>query len=227
MKRSLVLCLLLLTAAVVYAGDIATFVDLGFSNDSRYFMFGQYGAQEATSKLYADLYLVNVRTNAFVANGVKHQDYQETLQPGQGAVGALISIVVDTLPLSRQYGINYRKPGRLLYILMDGQAPQPHLQFRDFPTGRSYTIDLQQSQYGSGNSVSSSFYITMKVTTGSTSHTYTVGLPDYRRSGVRNYRIRRIIASPDDKSVVFVVEKEEVDKNGVNVRYMVETAQLN
>ena len=54
-----------------------------------------------------------------------------------------------------------------------------------------------------------------------TSHT--VGLPDYWRNGVRRYQIKQVLLAPDDRSVVIVIERQEQDSGGVNIRYMVET----
>ena len=53
--------------------------------------------------------------------------------------------------------------------------------------------------------------------------THTVGLPDYWRKGVRRYKIKQVLLAPDERSVVIVVEREEQDSTGVNIRYMVET----
>jgi predicted secreted protein len=55
---------------------------------------------------------------------------------------------------------------------------------------------------------------------------YTVGRPNYKRKGVLSYRISQVILSPDEESLVFVVEKEEQDHDGVNIRYMVETVKI-
>ena len=44
MKKSVVCCLFLaLGLSVLSAGDVATFVDKGFSEDGKYYVFGQYG----------------------------------------------------------------------------------------------------------------------------------------------------------------------------------------
>jgi predicted secreted protein len=50
-----------------------------------------------------------------------------------------------------------------------------------------------------------------------------VGLPDYWRQGVRQYKIKQVLLAPDDRSVVIVVERQEQDATGANIRYMVET----
>ena len=62
--------LILLGASLLFAGDIARFVNLGFSHDNRYFMFAQYGVKEGTSFPYADLFVVDVPTNRFASQGV-------------------------------------------------------------------------------------------------------------------------------------------------------------
>ncbi len=52
------------------------------------------------------------------------------------------------------------------------------------------------------------------------------GNPDIKRQGVKAYVIRRIIAAPDEKTFVFIVEKRMVDKGDPAVRYMVEALKL-
>lgn len=232
MKLTAVLCLLVFLAAALPAGDIATFVNLGFSDDSRYFMFGQYGADEETAKLYAELYAVDVRANRFVSSGSKKATYDEQIAPGQDGIGALITLYRDTIGIVQQHRINHMMSGRLLYLLVNGDEPKSNLKFRDFETGRAYTISLVQSSSGSGESLSSSFHINVTVEKGAKGspqyslRQYTVGLPTYRRTGVANYRITQVLASPGEGSLIFVIEKEEVAKSGVNVRFMVETLQL-
>lgn len=226
-KRVLLICLLLLVAVVGFAGDIASFQNLGFSENGRYFVFGQYGVLEGSLKLYAELYAVDVRANRFVPNGTRTAEYDEKLEPGNNGIGALFTLFRSSDALIRQYDINHMKTGRLLYILVNGDEPKSHLEFRDFSTGRSYTIDLIQMRSGSDDSVSSSFHVNLAVREKNGSQKYyTVGLPNYRRTGVLQYKIRRILLSPDGTSLVFVVEKEEVNDSGVNVRYMVETVNI-
>ena len=83
---------------------------------------------------------------------------------------------------------------------------------------------LIQSSKGSGDSVQSSFHlvVTVEETSGRIA-SHTVGLPDYWRKGVKRYRIKQVLLAPDERSVVIVVEREEQDSTGVNIRYMVET----
>lgn len=220
-------CLVFFAVSMLYAGDVATFANLGFSNDSKYFMFGVYGVVDDGSSQYAEIYLVDVPGNRFVPGGSNQSVYDEPPTPGQDGFGALLTLYRDTIDRAKKYQINPLRSGRLLYVLVDGNVPKPVLTFRDFETGRSFRIELLQSKFGSGESVSASFHINLTVTSGGTDKYYTIGLPDYRRPGVRAYRIRRIYASPDNEALVFVVEKEEYAKTGYDVRYMVETVRVN
>jgi predicted secreted protein len=58
-----------------------------------------------------------------------------------------------------------------------------------------------------------------------TTRSLTAGDLGYRRSGVKSYHIKQIILAPDGVSLVFIVQKEEQDNSGNNIRYMVETAR--
>jgi predicted secreted protein len=40
------------------------------------------------------------------------------------------------------------------------------------------------------------------------------------------YRIKQVMFAPDEKSLVFVIEKELLDGSGPSIRYMVETVKL-
>lgn len=227
MKRALGFCLLFLLAGTVCSGDIASFQNLGFSPDGRYFMFGQYGIHEDSLQHYAQIYTVDVPANRFVPNGTLDETYDEELEPGQSGIGALFTLYGEADSLVSRYRINHMMSGRLLYILINGREPKEHLEFQDFVAKKKYKVDLLQSTFGSGENVSASFHINLSVTDkdGKQKH-FTVGLPDYRREGVRRYQIRQILLAPDDTSVVFIVEKEENAETGVNIRYMVETVQV-
>ncbi len=224
-KRSALAAVLFFCTGLLFAGDVANFVNLGFSPDSRYFMFGQYGVTEGMVA-YAGLYAVDVAHDQFVPNGEKSGRYLGSLEPGEDGRGELYNLIADNAALARRLHINHLLTGRVLYLLLDGQQPKPTLHFRDFQTGNDYTVALDQFQYSSSQ-VSSSFSIDVTIHTakGKTLH-FTVGLPNYKRIGVESYRIRRIVVGPNNRSLVFVIEKQEKDKDGVNVRYMVDTLAL-
>lgn len=224
-KRWALMGALLFCARVVFGGDVATFVNLGFSPDAKYFLFGEYGVN-GNQHPYADLFGVNVPENEFVPNGVRSKVYDDKANASQDGLGAFLTLFSDYVPLSQRYHINHLLPGRAIYLLVDGSPPPARIEFRDFLRKNEYIVSLNQFKYGSGANVSASFAIELTIhdSKGNNLH-YTVGLPNFRRPGVESYRIRKIILAPDNRSLVFVVAKRERDKNGVNVRYMVETVR--
>ena len=187
-------------------------------------MFAQYGAVEKTALPYAELFVVDVAANRFVSGGVKKATYNHPIQPGLDGQGALFNLLTDSVDLKKRRGINHVLTGRLVYILLDGAEPKSQLEFRDFQDKKKYRITLVQSSRGNGTEVSSSFHLVVTVEeTDGRFNSHTVGLPDYWRKGVRSYKIKQVLLAPDERSVIIVVQREEQDSGGVNIRYMVET----
>jgi len=190
-------------------------------------MFGQYGIDQSAGKPYAETYFVDSRKNDFVDKGVLRRSFDASLEPGQDAVGALFALVGDQQAMVSKYKIDHLRPGRLLYVLLDGQEPPASLSFRDFKTGANFEVSLNQSSSESKGGLSSSFGIALSLTAKDGGTKRVVGgNPDIKRQGVKAYVIRRIIAAPDEKTLVFIVEKRTVDKGEPAVRYMVEALKL-
>jgi predicted secreted protein len=213
--------------AFLYAGDIATYTNLGFSEDSRYFMFGQYGIEEAKNQPYAEVFVVDLKANDFVPKGTKKVVYPVAVLPGQDGSGALYMVLRESKALVDSYKINHIKTGRVVYLLINGHEPKSTLEFRDFQGGSSYVVNLIQNTFGKDAEIESSFHINLSVTDAKgTTKAYTIGLPDFKRKGVRTYRIKQVVFSPDEKNLVFMVEREETAGKSINIRYMVETVNL-
>jgi predicted secreted protein len=222
-RIALVWALILLAASLASAGDVAQFVNLGFSKDGKYFMFGQYGVAEKDSSAWADTFIVDVRANAFAPKGTERFAGTQPVDPGANGLGALLNVLAVTLPRTKLLHIDHLSTGRLLYVLLDGAQAADTLEFRDFQTGRSYKVALTQTGASDGGA-SYSISVTVTEKDGNT-HAFTAGNPTYARRGVQAYHIKQIILGPDGASLVFVVQKEEKDTHGANVRYMVETAR--
>jgi predicted secreted protein len=219
--------LLLVISSYLCAGDVANFVNLGFSEDAETFMFGQYGIDSEESKPFAELYAVDVAENVFETDGVKRQTYDVELSPGMDGSGALYTILGDSASLVDRYEINHLTPGRIVYLLVNGEEPESSIDFRDFNTGNRFQVELVQSKRGSGNDVRAAFHIQLSVTfADGTVEARTVGLPNYYRDGVSQYRISHIYLGPNEQSLVFVVQKERLRESGKTVRYMVETTAI-
>ncbi|ADK79416.1 DUF2259 domain-containing protein [Sediminispirochaeta smaragdinae] len=226
-KRALLAAFLLtLACSGAFAGDVAVFENLGFSDDSRYLLFGQYGILSDETRAYAELYAVDVAKNSYLSGGVLKKVYSDEIFPGQDGSGALYMALREFSPIVSKYKFNHLATGRMVYLLLNGAEPQDRLEFRDFQRGDSFSVDLIQHRYGEGEgtNLSSSFHISVMITDAAgKSRTYQVGHPDFKRKGVLEYRIKEVFFSPDEKGLVFVVERDEVDGNGNNIRYMVET----
>ena len=229
MKIRLAVFSLLMTiscAFSAFAGDVASFVNLGFSDDSAYFMFGFHGTDG--DRPFAEIYTVDVKANAFVSGGTARESFWETLQPGQDASGAFYTLLGKNNTLVQKFRIKHLRQGRLLYVLLGGDSAKGSLEFRDFTTQNRYSVDLIQNTMGSGDKVKSAFSVKLTMTQASGSpRSYTLGRPDYYREKVMGYRIRQILLSPDEKNLVCVVERDHYSPSGKSVRYMVETIKLN
>lgn len=226
-KKQILILIIILTAHGLFGGDVAKFVNLGFSTDNHYFMFAQYGIKEKNSGSYADLYIVDVAKNQFAPFGEKSLSYNDSPEPGTDGMAALFNILEQNIALKVKYNIDHLKTGRILYFFIKGDEVKEQIKFRDFNTGHNYAVELRQETIGKGKTVSASFHIKFSQSTSSgTSQNHNVGLPDFKRKGVKNYKIRQIILGPDEKSLIFVIEKEEINNEGSNFRYMIETLEM-
>jgi len=216
-----------LSLSVCFAGDVASFINLGFSEDGKYFMFGLYGVEQLQKKPYAEMYTVDTEKNEFVESGVKKALFDTSVDALQDGSGAFFTLFAENTQHGKKYKINYLKQGRLLYLLMNGEKQEEELGFRDFKTGDEYKVLLTQSIKEEKSLVSSSFDITIKITnTQGQIKTLVIGNPNFKRNDVKGYVIRQILLSQDEKYLVTVVEKQVADKDGASVRFMVETTKL-
>ncbi len=226
-KRFVTLLAVLLIGGVLHAGDVATFVNLGFSEDSRVFMFGQYGVDGESGAAYADLFTVDVPANRFVSDGIQRYRPERVVEATQDGKGALFTLLRRHTGLAERHNIDHLETGRIIYFALNESEPKSRLSFRDHETDRRYDLQLHQSARGSGDSLRARFHITLETTDSSgRTREHTVGLPEFDRDGVKQYRIAQVYLSPDERSVVIVVEMEYPTDGGTNIRYMVETARL-
>ena len=230
-KTLFCIILLLLRAGTLRAGDIAAYVDLGFSVDGTIYMFAQYGVQSGTLKPWADLFIVDVPRNNFVAGGKLSFVHDAPVIAGQDGSGALYRLITRNAALAERYGVSYLLQGQALYVALDdgsGSAPLGEIiEFRDFGTSHYYRAQLVPRLEGSGSTLASSFYITLERTGWDGSRkTYMVGNPQIRRPLISAYRIRKVMAAPRDGSVIFVIEMRKLGADGMDIRYMVEALRL-
>jgi predicted secreted protein len=229
LKKTLIIAgILMFCAFCLWAGDSASFVDLGFSPDGKVYMFAQYGVQAEALKPWADLYVVDVALNNFVSGGRVSYTHDSPIQAGQDGTGALYRLIAKNAGLAERYGINFPNQGQPLYIALDPNPPAAGetIEFRDFEAGKSYRASLVSSMEGSGQNLKSSFYINLESSGGGSSKTYTVGTPQIKRSLIASYNIKKVIINPKGDSIIFVIEMKKQGSGGVDTRYMVEALRL-
>ena len=225
MKKFIFIAFCLLSAVAATANDVASFANLGFSNDSRFFLFAETGQNLEKGQIYANGYLVDVVKNQFVRNGIKKAVYEGSVNAGYSDMGALFNLLAEWNNFLKPYAINHLNTGRLIYSLEPGAEAKNVLSYRDFFTKKNYEIELNQMKIE--NPLKSSFFISVKVTDANGNRlAKVVGRPDFQRENVSDYFIRQVIISPDNKQIVFVIAKTVIINGETSIRYMVETLSL-
>ena len=235
MKKS-VLCGLFFAFAMLSlnAGDVASFVDKGFSSDGRYYVFGQYGKTDKKFQGWAEIYQVDIAKNDYVDSGVFKT------KPSAATASKNGKDLYNELE-SKNYGymnaLSCKKANadHVLYILDDvNKTGTDEIVFKDFRSApvdsqNSYRITLVPTINGRGKNAKSSFYIKMEKydADGYLVSTQRIGSPDIVRKGVTNYKIERIFCDDSEQNLIFVIEKHFEDDAGLSVRYMVEAAKIN
>jgi predicted secreted protein len=213
--------------AGLWAGDTASFVDLGFSRDGTVYMFAQYGVVLSTLRPWAELYAVDVSRNDFVSGGKVSYNSPNPLNAGNDGIGAFYRIITQNSVLADRYGVDFLYQGQPLYIALDAEGGSPQgerVDFRDFERGFSYQARLVPSTEGSGAGLKSSFYISLERSgPAGDRKSFTLGNPRVQRPLIATYKIKKVIASPLDNSLIFVIETRKQAANGYDIRYMVET----
>ncbi|MDR1869924.1 MAG: DUF2259 domain-containing protein [Treponema sp.] len=218
-------------ASVLWAGDTASFVDLGFSPDGKTYMFGQYGIQSSTLKPWAELYVVDVPSNNYVPNGKVSYTQNSPIKAGQDGSGILYQLINSNSSLVNRYGVVFQNQGLPLYISRDEKPPLygEKIDFRDFIAGKAYKAELVPVIEGSGKNAKSSFHIKLEsrlINGNGQAKTYTIGNPQIRRPQILSYNFKRVLIDSRGESIIFVIEMRRFAENGHDIRYMVEVQRL-
>ena len=224
---------MMLGLSAVSAGDVATFVDKGFSEDGKYYVFGQYGKTDKKFQGWAELYQVDIAANDYTDNGVFKTKPSAVTADKHG------NEVFEALEGKSFYYFKDLKcePANIdhvLYILDDvNKTGTDEIVFKDFrcadlDNADVYHIRLYPTVTGSGKNTRSSFYIMLekKNAAGEILMSRKIGTPSINRKGVTNYKIERIFCDKSEKNLIFVIEKMMEDDTGTSIRYMVEAAQF-
>ena len=220
---------LIISVSGLWAGDTASFVDMGFSMDGKTYMFGQYGVQLPSLKPWADLCIVDVASNNFVSGGRISYTHDSPIQAGHDGSGVLYRLLADNSGLAKLNGVSFPNQGQPLYISLNPNPPAAGetIEFRDFISGNSYKANLVPSFEGAGRNLRSSFYINLESrSSGGQLEKYTIGTPQAKRYLISAYNFKRVFIDPQGNSIIFVIEMKRIGEGGHDIRYMVETLRL-
>jgi len=224
---------LIFSMMTLAAGDVATFVDKGFSEDGKYYVFGQYGRTDKKYQGWAEIYQVDIAKNDFVDSGVfKTKPSAVTADK----TGAEVYEALEAKSYFHFKNLNCEKAdaNQLIYICDDAdKSGTDKIVFKDFngseiDNPNTFNIQLVPTVSGYGKNVKSSFYIMVEKKDSEQkliSRTQ-VGSPDVVRKGVSAYKIEKIMCDKTQHNFIFVVEKTVEDEDGPSIRYMVETAVI-
>ena len=225
----LFLTALLAVSLPVWAGDSASYVDLGFSQDGSFYMFAQYGVKSGRLMPWADMFIVDVAKNDFVSGGRVSYTHDRPIYAGQDGAGALHRLIATNAGLASRYGVTYPNQGQPLYISLDGDPAYngESITFRDFVSGANYQANLVETISGSGENLRSSFHITLECVDGDSAvKFFTIGSPDIKRPLISSYRIKKVLIAPSGDSMIFVIEMKRHAEGGPDIRYMVEALRF-
>lgn len=233
MKKILSAVIFSLCFAGVFAGDVASFVDKGFSEDGKSYVFAQYGRTDKKFQGWAEIYQVDIEKNEFVSGGVFRTKPSAVTSDKSGKE------VFEALEKKCAYYFKNMKlktadADHVLYICEDAaKTGTDVIEFKDFQNSDSenaviYNVKLVPTITGKGKSVKSSFYINVekKDGDGNVISSFKVGNPDVERKGISGYKIERILCDNSEKNLIFIVEKIMEDDTGISVRYMIEAAEI-
>jgi len=231
LRKIILIISLILFACIsgLWAGDVASFIDMGFSPDGKIYTFGQYGVLSPALKPWAELYVVDVPSNNFVPNGRMMYTQDSPIKAGQDGSGVFYRLVANNSALTGKYNVNFQNQGLPLYISRD-ENPSPNgemIDFRDFLSGNAYKAELISSKEGSGQNIRSSFYINLENRTQNGQiKNYTIGNPQIKRQKIETYNINRVLIDPRGESIIFIIEMKRVSDSGYDIRYMAEVQRL-
>ena len=216
----------------LFAGDVASFVDKGFTEDGKYYLFGQFGKTDKKFQGWAEIYQVDIEKNDYVNGGV-FRTKPSAVTAGKNGREVYEALEAKSFYYLKDVKCEKADPENVLYILDDvNRSGTDEIVFTDFKSDienpDTFHIQLVPTVNGSGKKVSSSFYIDVEKrdADGNLIFKKKVGSPDIVRKGVYNYKIERIVCDKSEKSFIFVVEKMMEDDSGINIRYMVEAARF-
>lgn len=230
--KKIIFCTLFIILGVfsIFAGDVAEFVDLGFSEKGDTYFFAQYGLSDKDYYSYAEIYTVDVKNNAYVKGGVFVVPPSEKTANQKGKK-LFEDLYKENKNFFDKYSIKKTNIDNDLYIKSSAASEKNvPIIVKDFEKSNLnssvyYEFRIFPLYEESKGKCKGSFYITVdqKDKDGRVLSKKVVGNPNKKRDGVVKYSIEKIIRDDSGNNFVIVIEKQVVDSKGILIRYMVET----
>lgn len=233
-KKLFLLCVFFVISCVLFAADVADFVDMGFSSNGEFYLFGQHGnvvKKAGSSNGYAEFCVVDIKENEFV-EGSPFKNGPSYKTAGKSGQKVFDELVTSEDAFIEKYAIPAESNSVVLYIAPD-KDKKKQIEFRDFESSTDdnvikYSVRLTELVEGSGENAVSCFYLWVEQQNneGDVLKRILVGNPQKKRDGVVGYELCRVLRDVSGKNFVFVIQKKVADSTGVNIRYMVETVNI-
>ncbi len=232
LKQILLTGTLLIASSMLMAGDVAAFVDEGFSADGSIYVFGQYGSVDKTWQGYAEIYTVDIAENDYV-DGAVFKTPASSKTAGSNGYTLYSDLQKSNSKYLESLRLNTVDIDNVLFINNDSKNANTKISITDFESaanGKAQMYSVTLTPWYSGNTATSqsSFYISIEKhdENGTLLGKQVIGNPDIKRRGVIGYNLEKIIKSPDGESFIFVIEKTVATASGNSIRYMVETLEV-
>jgi len=216
---TLVLILLCASPLALFAGDAATFASLGQSPEGRYFAFAQFGEQDGSGYPYAEIYIVDVKQNAFVPGGVIKKLWRQDAEPLPSGLHVLLELRVQTDSLFKAYDIQaYCQPEE---IVASTNSERVHAQWTQ-DDGRQVNVLLEQKSRGEIGAYSSSAAFQLELAKAGDALIRIGAIKRFRKHVIR-YDLDRVLRLHENVGIIVVIRMTAMGFEGPDIRYMVET----
>ncbi|MBL7005691.1 MAG: hypothetical protein ISR78_01270 [Spirochaetia bacterium] len=212
----------------VFAGDRAEFINLGFSRDSKAFLFGQYGKNESGTLLYADVLYHDLVSGENSSELSLSRTYPDSQRSGNNGLSALL---MNLKEYNSMYtvDIDYTQTGTTLYFQLPGQKTGDMISFSDYQVGTVYSVTFvmrpQVREPGTNTALAITLFQTLK---DGTQNRYEAGSLIKPIQDVYDFQLKQVIVSPKRDYVVLVFQTTEydIDNNTTNIRYYVDSMKI-
>ena len=214
--------------AAVFAGDRAEFINLGFSDDSSAFLFGQYGKNESGTLLYADIVYHDLVSGENSSELSLSKTYPDSQRSGNNGLSALLMSLKEYNSIY-SVDIDYNKTGTTLYFQLPGQTTSDTISFSDYQVGIIYSVSTvmrpQVREPGTNTALAITLFQTLQ---DGAQRRFEAGSFIKPIENVYDFQLKQIVVSPQRNYVVLVFQTTEFDKenNTTNIRYYIDSVKI-